>query len=99
MIRNSEGKLTKVAMTIVGVAVGGILSWGVWVTNKVYCADKDKAVFDEKSSVVSRSIDEVKKDVKDIKQELKEQNEKAHENQEQILNMLIEMEKSNRRHD
>jgi uncharacterized protein YlxW (UPF0749 family) len=93
MITKPDGTYSKVILAVIAILLSGVLSWGVWMTNRVYSADKDKEVASQKVIRICEDIDEVKWDIKSLKSEVKEQNEKMNRNQEMILEKLIEINK------
>ena len=79
---------------VIIVIFGLLISWGVWVTNGVYRADKVQEVSDKTISTLCINITKLEGEVKEVKGELKSQRDLIHQNQEKLLEKLGGISKS-----
>ena len=54
---------------IIPVLVGSILSWGAWITRKVYSRDSCLKRIEGKQNVTNQKLDDLKENFKDFIQE------------------------------
>ncbi len=90
---------SKIILSILGTAFLFIISWGIWVTNFIYVKASEQSSERIITQKTSEDIDEVKEEVKEIKKEIKDQTETINKNQQDILKLLLEMQKEQRKND
>jgi len=87
----------KIFISIVGTTFLFAISWAVWVTNGVYVKAAEQSSEKATAQKTSKDIDEVKAEVKEIRNEIKGQTEAINKNQKDMLILLIEIQKEQRR--
>ena len=90
-----ENKLLSVSVSILMAA---LLSWGIWVTSSIYGQEKNTAITKEEGKTITQSVEEIKQDIKefkkDVKEDLAKMGDKMNKNQEEVLKILIQIEKN-----
>ncbi len=71
---------------IVIIILGGIFSWGRWVTTSIYAKDTKETVTQEAVKVLVKEVEELKKAVKD-------QSNKQQEDQYKMYDILLDIKK------
>lgn len=94
-----KNSLTKLSKKIFILIMTLLVSWGLWVTNGIFKADKRQELSDKTIQTLSQDINQLHIDTKEIKKELKEQRDLIHNNQEKILEKLGDISKVLKRHD
>jgi len=83
----------KIIGGIIIALVGLVFSWGIWSTTSHFNSSAELKLFCEKEKQIGEKVDDLKKDVKDVKEESKEQNKQINKNQEEMLKLLIDIQK------
>lgn len=88
---------SKVFISILTFTFLTAISWCIWVTNCVYIRAAE--VYSDKTIAqkASKDMDEVKIEIKEIRNEIKDQTEAINKNQKDMLMLLIEIQKEQRR--
>jgi len=73
--------------------LGAILTWGTWVTNGVYSARADTITVAKSIEGVNKNLESLQKEQKEIRGEIKENRVLVYEKQEEILKILLKINK------
>lgn len=98
-------KENKMISIILGILAAGLLSWGVWVTDAAYEVKYGRKLMDSRAEVSSlKQTAEIKVICDDIlslkstdivlRDELKQQRDMIHNNQQEVLKILLSIQKS-----
>lgn len=71
---------------IIGVAIASLLGWGIWVTDRMYCAR-------EANAISNSDIIIIKETIKEIKADLEKQKNSRDEEQKKIIELLSDIKK------
>ena len=88
---------SKIFLSILGTAFLFAISWGVWITNSVYVKATEQSSEKISSQKLSKDVDEVKVEMKEIKREIKNQTEAINKGQQDMLKLLIEIQREQRK--
>jgi len=86
-----------VGYTLLGLGLSGWLGWHIWVTTSIYAGQSDNASGKVAGEAVAKGVIEIKDDVRTLKETLDKRNEKMHEQYQNILEKLIQIEKNGRK--
>jgi hypothetical protein len=97
-------KENKMISVILGVLASALLAWGIWVTDAAYEVKYGKKLVESRAEVASLKQDaelkvvcdeifELKKSDVIFREELKQQRDMIHNNQQEVLRILLNIQK------
>ena len=87
----------KIFISIVSTLFLFFISWCIWITNSAYVKAAEQSSERATAQKTSKDIDETKTEVKEIRNEIKGQTETINKNQKDMLLLLMEIQKEQRR--
>ena len=88
---------SKIFLSILSTAFLFAISWGIWATDSIYTKAADQSSEKAAAQKTSKDVDEVKEEVKEIRKEIKDQTEMINKNQQDMLKLLIEIQKEQKK--